>query len=1039
MSGGYLARSRPAGRVLGLLFLIASALLGWFWWTVQGAMLEQVPARHALAKVVIGAAPDSSLVIGRRELGQRASARSAEVRHLGLRRDHSGQWTLSNVAAARRVLLHYEAFGNLYLRRWAIRDGDRLLVGGRLFEVTRVDPDGRLELLAGQRRYRILFGQARGIEVEASVGQSDRPPPGWLERHQCSPPHRWREALHRAFSGLERRFRPADEQRLASFGGGVDCPDRIAAPEAAPDSLRIVYRNGVLFFAPGRGGAAPAFFRRAADSGWSGFADIRRPLFPSAAQTLEQRPLGRLDWIIVGKTRYRVARDGVDRLLLMPDRNIHQFFDLGTNRSDDQALRPLDVQQLREDLSRRPDGVEYQAITRHAASISAGFAAWPDPDPDAARLERHPLLLLVVAAAGATLLTALFLRLFYPSRRGRRRRRDGHRRSLRLVGIAGNRSVTALLLWSAALFWILLLLGAYRLELPRPVLGALLLGSWVIASLSIWRAPERNGRLMLFWLLMSGVILIGSLNLELLAQGAHDSYWLQFDRKHCASLGLTFLVVTLVSSIAMQTWSDLFWTLCHPKTSLQRLLRWVFVLALVLVFTGWLLFGREEGLSFFQPVEMGKFVAVLVLAVATASIDLARRFADFDREILRIAGWVLMFFALLGTLLVGIPALKSDYSPILILVVLGITMLAVVSVWLWAHRRNRRRLIRERWSTPPGRAPLRPRWLAPLRWRRPGWLPRLEMLAVLFSLSLAGALLWFVDAAMDRVSDQRGTAASLGFNTPEQRVAVYHAPEDYPDLGGQLLQSFGAVADTPCYAWERQWFMPLEPGWAAYAGCVGDPAFDLHASRRTSGLAGSAQPADSGRVVQGTVLNPPALMSLPAVQDDFALAFLINRFGVTTALVLGLLQIGILWLMIDTALSKYVWGLGDYADDAVRQVICFLTLGGAGLLLLHWVISWGNVFGLLPVMGQPMTWVSSANSHLWFMATPILATTLIAMRLSSGQGLTLLSADAGPPDQPFPVAERVKVVWRRWRAARAEDTETRASDARPDDAEAFDA
>ena len=30
----------------------------------------------------------------------------------------------------------------------------------------------------------------------------------------------------------------------------------------------------------------------------------------------------------------------------------------------------------------------------------------------------------------------------------------------------------------------------------------------------------------------------------------------------------------------------------------------------------------------------------------------------------------------------------------------------------------------------------------------------------------------------------------------------------------------------------------------------------------------------------------------------------------------------------------------------------------------HWLISWGNTLGLLPVMGQPMTWLTAGNSHI---------------------------------------------------------------------------
>ena len=36
----------------------------------------------------------------------------------------------------------------------------------------------------------------------------------------------------------------------------------------------------------------------------------------------------------------------------------------------------------------------------------------------------------------------------------------------------------------------------------------------------------------------------------------------------------------------------------------------------------------------------------------------------------------------------------------------------------------------------------------------------------------------------------------------------------------------------------------------------------------------------------------------------------------------------------------------------------------AWLPTVHWTIAWCNTLGLLPVMGQPMTWLSAGNSHL---------------------------------------------------------------------------
>jgi cell division protein FtsW (lipid II flippase) len=51
------------------------------------------------------------------------------------------------------------------------------------------------------------------------------------------------------------------------------------------------------------------------------------------------------------------------------------------------------------------------------------------------------------------------------------------------------------------------------------------------------------------------------------------------------------------------------------------------------------------------------------------------------------------------------------------------------------------------------------------------------------------------------------------------------------------------------------------------------------------------------------------------------------------------------------------------------------------LQIAHWLISWGNVLGLLPIMGQPMTWISSGNSHLLALGLPTVLLALLAARV----------------------------------------------------------
>ncbi len=109
--------------------------------------------------------------------------------------------------------------------------------------------------------------------------------------------------------------------------------------------------------------------------------------------------------------------------------------------------------------------------------------------------------------------------------------------------------------------------------------------------------------------------------------------------------------------------------------------------------------------------------------------------------------------------------------------------------------------------------------------------------------------------------------------------------------------------------------------------------------------------------------NNGSSMLIPAVQDDFIAAFLLNHFGAIIGLLL--LSMQLLWLgimfEISTRLTQRQRNQELYAAHNILGNILF---GLAWVHLLHWIISWGNVLGLLPIMGQPMTWLSAGNSHL---------------------------------------------------------------------------
>lgn len=122
-----------------------------------------------------------------------------------------------------------------------------------------------------------------------------------------------------------------------------------------------------------------------------------------------------------------------------------------------------------------------------------------------------------------------------------------------------------------------------------------------------------------------------------------------------------------------------------------------------------------------------------------------------------------------------------------------------------------------------------------------------------------------------------------------------------------------------------------------------------------------------------------AVMAIPAIHNDFILAFFLHKAGGLAGLLLLGLQL--LWLGV---LFMLVAHLRQQAQQQSRQqrlaslLLAYSLYGMAWLLALHWLIAWGNALGLLPIMGQPMTWISSGNSHLLAVGIPSLLLGVLA-------------------------------------------------------------
>ena len=123
------------------------------------------------------------------------------------------------------------------------------------------------------------------------------------------------------------------------------------------------------------------------------------------------------------------------------------------------------------------------------------------------------------------------------------------------------------------------------------------------------------------------------------------------------------------------------------------------------------------------------------------------------------------------------------------------------------------------------------------------------------------------------------------------------------------------------------------------------------------------------------------IMSLPVIQDDFSPSFLVWRHGLAGGLALMLVQagfvLGLLAVGWQELASAARGGGGDFRRAWLARFTGFALWGGAAFVLGHFMVSWGSNTGALPVMGQPMSFLSSGGSHTLLFLLPLLSLSVI--------------------------------------------------------------
>jgi cell division protein FtsW len=206
------------------------------------------------------------------------------------------------------------------------------------------------------------------------------------------------------------------------------------------------------------------------------------------------------------------------------------------------------------------------------------------------------------------------------------------------------------------------------------------------------------------------------------------------------------------------------------------------------------------------------------------------------------------------------------------------------------------------------------------------WLAAMLLIAALLAVS---AVTWLRLA---------GTDDLIRWGFYADRFLVWLNPTEHPHTGQQLLLGARAIGDG---------------GWFGADHWLG---------LRTLGQA-------AGSVTQ-----------IPAVQDDFAASFFLNRHGLLGGLLLWSVQAAFLAGILLTAMRAYRSGSSarNFRHAWLGRFRYFALCGGGAFVLGHFLLSWGTNLAIFPIMGQPMSFLSAGGSHLLFFLCPLLTFSAIS-------------------------------------------------------------
>lgn len=967
------------GAVTGLVLLALCLTVLGFWWHNTTHLIESARPVVSLERLDLALARGETATIGRRELLQPQRFDAAEARHVALTRQPDGRVTIRNVANTRRLWLDYANGSGSFSARWRFQPGDRIAAGALAIAVDEARP-GRLALTlteAGKQGARKLTIDSTGPLSTLRLDGNALP--------VCQPlssADRIRGVVTGLIATDER-----GEDKLISLGGRLTCSVReevhIAANALPFKALTIVARGGGYFLAPGDAVDAPrppVVFARG-NQRITDFTDIAWELDPDGP--------ARLSHMIIGRTRYAVdigqESNGRLPLRLTPLSKTHRF-------------APDDAEALR--ASATTDSVR-PVVTPPRQPMSA--AELGNPLASLNGVERIVRLLLTLGIAAFGVLSAMHHATLF-------------RRSAILVRLVGALGSTAFI--GAATMLVLApelsRLGGVSISYEAALHATIL--AYAIACVAIMVGPRFTTPLRLTWLGLVMLCCLGSLTLTALGIDAEKTdFTIHAEKNKLLFFDLIPVVAVVIAFQPQRSIAALPRSFFMGVGFKDQLLRAVPAILILAAFVAWGVLGTETGVAGFQPVELGKIALVLVLAhifLGFSRIDYFYNQRHYISWLTVSLATVLVFILFLT----AVPFLKSDYSPALIIIVT-----AVVLAFAFLLPSTLKRLV-EIMRVFLRRADAPQRKVRRLGWPRGGVLAL--VLVILLGINAAliyvfpGLVTYAISgqwnlpkerlAAIDVLEKARGgplrvpaerllTWYDLDHATKRAATAAQERSPDviHRDLGFQLLQSKVALAEMPCTLARLDLGLDKTPVEVRRALDELPPSpvslCAMLPGARVTPIAERKGEEQDETVSRFTVSD---LVRLPVVQNDFIATFLMVRFGLPAGLALLAAQVITVFGLLALAVSLMRERAMGSAQEGANKGMAIILVGIATIFSLHWSISWGNALGLLPVMGQPMTFIAAATSHHMLMALPSIAIALIAGRLAA---IRQLSPTSDPP------------------------------------------